>query len=248
MARVEGIYSNMEVGFRPNILIFHTHFEDVLIGKYGVEKYMTNQANLGANYCFSLVVTIAFVIVFFEVMPQTTIWSIPIKPEEEHMLAVPGSGSYSVLLMQKQEEQEYEKQYRETRRILIVDDEPDITFTFKKILEENGFNEQVDTYSEPLSALQNFKAGVYGLLIIDVAMPVLDGFRLYQLIKQIDNKPKVLFATAFYIHYDALRGYFPIEDENNEIEEILGDTGGRFIRKPIDINDLVERVKSELRS
>ena len=153
-----------------------------------------------------------------------------------------------VLLMQKQEEQEYEKQYRETRRILIVDNEPDITFTFKKILEENGFNEQVDTYSEPLSALQNFKAGVYGLLIIDVAMPVLDGFRLYQLIKQIDNKPKVLFATAFYIHYDALRGYFPIEDENNEIEEILGDTGGRFIRKPIDINDLVERVKSELRS
>jgi CheY-like chemotaxis protein len=48
---------------------------------------------------------------------------------------------------------------------------------------------------EPLLALQNFKPGVYGLLIIDIAMPVIDGFRLYQLIKQIDNKPKVLFAT-----------------------------------------------------
>ncbi len=90
------------------------------------------------------------------------------------------------------------------KRILIVDDEPDITFTFKTILEENGFNEQVDTYSEPLLALQNFRPGVYGLLIIDVAMPTIDGFRLYQRIKQMDNKPKVLFASAFYVHYDKI--------------------------------------------
>lgn len=132
------------------------------------------------------------------------------------------------------------------KRILIVDDEPDIAFTFKKMLEENGFNEQVDTYSEPLLALQNFRPGVYGLLIIDVAMPVIDGFRLYQRFKQIDNKPKVLFATAFYVHYDVLRGYFPIEDKNNEIEEILGDTGGRFIKKPVDMDTLMRRVRSEL--
>jgi len=132
------------------------------------------------------------------------------------------------------------------KRILIVDDEPDITFTFKKILEENGFNEQVDTCSEPLLALQNFRPGVYGLLIIDVAMPTIDGFRLYQRIKQIDNKPKVLLASAFYVHYDVLRGYFPIEDNNNEIEEILGDTGGRFIKKPVESETLIRRVRSEL--
>lgn len=132
------------------------------------------------------------------------------------------------------------------KRILIVDDEPDITFTFKKILEENGFNEQVDTYSDPLLALQNFRPGVYGLLIIDVAMPTIDGFRLYQRIKQIDNKPKVLFASAFYVHYDVLRGYFPIEDNNNEIEELLGDTGGRFIKKPVESETLIRRVRSEL--
>ncbi len=77
-------------------------------------------------------------------------------------------------------------------------------------------------------------------------MPVIDGFGLYQQLKQIDNKPKVLFATAFYVHYDALRRYFPIEDENNEIEEILGDTGGRFIRKPVDMETLIRRVRSEL--
>ena len=174
-------------------------------------------------------------------MPERTFWSIPIKPEDEHMLAVPGLGGYSLLLIQKQDE--YEKQYCQRRRILIVDDELDITFTFKMILEENGFHKQVDTYNEPLLALQNFKAGVYGLLIIDVAMPVMDGFRLYHLIKQIDNKPKVLFATAFYLNYDVLRGYFPIKDENNEIDEILGDSGGRFIRKPVHINELVQKSK-----
>ncbi len=95
-------------------------------------------------------------------------------------------------------------------------------------------------------ALQNFRAGKYALLIIDIGMPIVDGFTLYQQLKQIDNKPKVLFATAFYVHYGALRRYFPIEDENNEIEEILGDTGGRFIRKPVDMETLIKRVRSEL--
>jgi CheY-like chemotaxis protein len=134
-----------------------------------------------------------------------------------------------------------------SKRILIVDDEPDISLAFKKILEANGFKEPVDTYNEPLLALQNFKAGIYGLLIIDVAMPVIDGFKLYQQIKQIDNKPNVLFATAFYVHYDVLRGYFPIEDKNNEIEEILGDTGGRFIRKPIDMEtDKTSTIRTQL--
>ena len=206
---------------------------------------MNKKVSNSTNYCFSLVVTIIFVIVFFEVIPERTIWSIPIKPEDEHMCAVPGLGVYSILLIQTQDVDE--KQCCHRRRILIVDDELDITFTFKMILEEYGFNKQVDTYNEPLLALQNFKPGIYGLLIIDIAMPVMDGFRLYQQIKQIDNKPKVLFVTA-YLNYDLLRGYFPIKDENNEINEILGDNGGRFMKKPVHINELVQRVKSELLS
>ena len=162
------------------------------------------------------------------------------------MFAFPGLGSYSLMLIQKEDENT--KQCCQRRRILIVDDELDITFTFKMILEENGFNKQVDTYNEPLLALQNFKPGVYGLLIIDIAMPVMNGFRLYQLIKHLDNKPKVLFATAYQINYKVLRGYFPIKDENNEREEILGDSGGRFMKKPVHNNELVRRVKSELLS
>ena len=207
-------------------------------------KRLPNSSN--NNNCSSLVVIVIFIILFFEVMPERSIWSIPIEPEDEHMFAFPGLGSYSLLLIQK--EDEHIKQCCQKRRILIVDDELDITFTFKMILEENGFNKQVDTYNEPLLALQNFKPGIYGLLIIDIAMPVMDGFRLYQLIKQVDNKPKVLFATAYQINYEVLRGYFPIKDENNEIEQILGDSGGRFMKKPVHNNELVRRVKSELLS
>jgi CheY-like chemotaxis protein len=78
-------------------------------------------------------------------------------------------------------------------------------------------------------------------------MPVMDGFRLYRLIKQIDNKAKVLFATAC-LSYDILRRYFPIKDGNIVIDGILGDNSGRFMKKPVHIDELVQRVKSELLS
>src|SRR5215831_13605086 len=90
-----------------------------------------------SNYCFSLVVTIICIIVFFEVVPAKSILSISLKPEDEHMLAVPGLGA-CITLIQKQDEDE--KQCCQRRRILIVDDELDIAFTFKMVLEENGFN------------------------------------------------------------------------------------------------------------
>ncbi len=71
-------------------------------------------------------------------MPERGVWSIPIKPEEEHMLAVPRSGGFSVLLMQKQG-REYSPETKEDesenvcrRRIPIMDDEPDITLSFKQ--------------------------------------------------------------------------------------------------------------------
>jgi len=86
---------------------------------------------------------------------------------------------------------------RSSKRILIVDDEPDIAFTLRIILEENGFKE-VDVYNEPLLALQNFKSRVYSLLITDVAMPRMNGFELYKQIKKIDDRIKVMFMTAYF--------------------------------------------------
>ena len=54
------------------------------------------------------------------------------------------------------------------KRISIVYDEPNITLTFRKILKGNAFKEQVGIYDQSLLARQNFKAGIYCSLSIDV--------------------------------------------------------------------------------
>jgi CheY-like chemotaxis protein len=80
-------------------------------------------------------------------------------------------------------------------RILLVDDEHDITFGLRIGLENNGF--VVDAFNDPQEALSNFKAGLYDLSLIDVKMPKMNGFELYRELEKIDNKAKVCFITAF---------------------------------------------------
>ena len=118
--------------------------------------------------------------------------------------------------------------------ILIVDDELDITLAFKKGLERNGF--LVDIYNDPVLALSNFKSGFYDLLLVDVRMPKMNGFELYQEIEKVDKKAKVCFITAFEVYYHALKEIFPTLEV------------GCFIRKPIEIDDLVKKINSELHS
>ena len=126
---------------------------------------------------------------------------------------------------------------KEGRRILIVDDEPDITSSFKQALRDNGF-EQVETVNDPILALNSLEAGSYDLLIIDIVMPEMDGFNLYEEVRKIDNKVKVCFITAFEINYQALRAVFPAATSIDDI--------GCFIRKPVDMDDLVKRINAEV--
>ena len=118
------------------------------------------------------------------------------------------------------------------KRILLVDDEQDITYSFGIALEDKGF--VVDTFNDPQEALSNFKAGLYDLLLLDIKMPKMNGFELYQEMEKIDSKAKVCFITAFEVYYKSLRELFP----NMKVD--------CFIKKPITTNDLVERLTSEL--
>jgi two-component SAPR family response regulator len=63
------------------------------------------------------------------------------------------------------------------------------------ILQMNGF--EVDAFNDPLLALSNFKPNVYGLALLDIRMPKMNGFELYNQIKDIDNKIEACFITAF---------------------------------------------------
>jgi two-component system, OmpR family, response regulator ChvI len=124
-------------------------------------------------------------------------------------------------------------QFNNPRKILIVDDEPDITSTFDMILEMNGF--EVDSYNDPLLALSNFKPHTYGLALLDIRMPKMSGFELYKKIKDIDNKIEACFITAFEDYREEFKESFP------KLEEAK-----YFIRKPKAIEDLVKHVAAIL--
>ena len=84
-----------------------------------------------------------------------------------------------------------------TKKILLVDDEPDVTYTIKNILEDNGF--AVDTFNDPILALNNYQVNFYDLVILDIKMPNMDGFELYLKIREKDPKVKICFLTAIAI-------------------------------------------------
>jgi DNA-binding response OmpR family regulator len=64
----------------------------------------------------------------------------------------------------------------------------------KKALEQSGFS--LDVFNDPISALLNFKADYYDLILLDIKMPEMNGYELYQEIKKKDDKIKVCFVTA----------------------------------------------------
>jgi DNA-binding NtrC family response regulator len=119
------------------------------------------------------------------------------------------------------------------RKILIVDDESDITSAFDMILEMNGF--EVDSYNDPLLALSNFKPNSYCLALLDIRMPKMNGFELYKKIKDIDKKIEVCFITAFEDYHQEFKESFPELDDAKY-----------FIRKPKAIEDLVKHVATIL--
>ena len=94
------------------------------------------------------------------------------------------------------------------KRLLIVDDDVDITNSFSLALEDSGLF-LVDTYNDPLVALSNYRPNSYDLLLLDIKMPEMNGFELYEQIKKLDNKVKVCFISAFDVDYTALREQFP---------------------------------------
>ncbi|HEY6166110.1 MAG TPA: response regulator [Nitrososphaeraceae archaeon] len=123
---------------------------------------------------------------------------------------------------------------KKNNRILLVDNEIDISSAFKIGLEDNGF--EVDAFDKPDAALSYFNQGMYDLLLLDIKMPKMNGIEFYKRMKEIDEKVKVCFITASEIHY--------FEEIAKEIFPILGVR--RLIRKPIKIQDLVKTVKAEL--
>lgn len=117
------------------------------------------------------------------------------------------------------------------RRIFVVDDEPDVAFTLKNVLESSSF--EVVTSDDVDLALKKFRAGFFDLTILDIRMPKMNGFELYVKLKDIDEEIKVIFLSAL----SDLQNYAVLK---NEVYPKWGER--HFIQKPIENNDLIEKV------
>jgi two-component system, OmpR family, response regulator ChvI len=124
------------------------------------------------------------------------------------------------------------KSKQSKKRILIVDDESDITESFGIALEDSGF--EVDKFNDPAIALASFRPTLYNLLILDIKMPKMDGFELYDKIEKIDKNVKVFFISAFEIDHAAMRKKYPTLKIEN------------FIPKPILIPELIKRINEQI--
>ena len=121
---------------------------------------------------------------------------------------------------------------RRGNKILLVDNEADVTITFKAILKDAGFI--VNTYEDPLIALSNFIPRFYDLVILDIEMPKMNGIDLSRQILELDSNVKICFITAGESNIEVLRELYPTRGI------------GCFIKKPVTIEQLVKRVKAEL--
>ena len=121
------------------------------------------------------------------------------------------------------------------RRILAIDDEPDITLMLKLGLEDGGFD--VDAFSDPELALFSFRPSLYDLVLIDIMMPKMDGFALYEQLKKVDPGIKVCFLTASEMYHEENRGI-----EHCALNKDL------FLQKPISTDDLIMEVNRKINS
>jgi DNA-binding response OmpR family regulator len=123
-------------------------------------------------------------------------------------------------------------------RILIIDDDPDITTTFKVGIEDANKTSNkkiaVDTFNDPRKALLDFKPNFYDLLLVDINMPYMNGFHLAERILGIDINVKICYMSSGEINRDALREVHP------------SISLGCFMKKPVEIDYLIGRVIAEL--
>jgi CheY-like chemotaxis protein len=122
--------------------------------------------------------------------------------------------------------------------------------TFQLILVHEGY--KVYPFDNPLDALSSFKINLYDLAILDIKMPKMDGFQLYEEIKKIDCSVKVCFITAAAAAATGEEIY-----QHHEIRDKNGKNAGQkqqqqqqycelqktmFLKKPISNGILIREV------
>jgi two-component system KDP operon response regulator KdpE len=118
----------------------------------------------------------------------------------------------------------------DTSRVLVVDDEPQITRVLKTVLSSQGFD--VRTAPEGESALANFREWSPALVITDLYMPHMDGVELCRRIRETSSVPIIVLS---------------VKGEERSKVEALDSGADDYVTKPFGIDELMARVRAALR-
>lgn len=114
---------------------------------------------------------------------------------------------------------------------MIVDEQEDVGGTFEIMLKNYGF--EIDYFTDPAVALEQFKPNLYDLTILDINLPKINGFELYDQLKIKDPNIKTLFIT----------GLNSVESYNTGNSKVYPLKGKRhFMTKPVSTKELLEQV------
>jgi CheY-like chemotaxis protein len=234
---------------------------------YSRHKHTHRIRKYDRNLRLTIATAITAISIFsFEIIPMATIFRmnavvqqqqehiirpliiIDNKPQDEHVIAF--SPYIFLFSLSDRKSTKYndgqdhpvsiKDEQRIVKRILIVDDEKDITLTFQAGIEDNNnhndANKKIEVYTSniPVEALSEFKPNFYDLVLVDINMPRMNGFDLCEKILAIDINVKICFMSSVEINREALREIYPSLSL------------GCFIRKPVTIDYLIKRIMSEL--
>ena len=122
-----------------------------------------------------------------------------------------------------------DKKNKKKKKILLVDDEPDTCIVYQMALEDAGY--ECISHTDSVKALQEFRPHLYDLILLDIKIPVLNGFELCKKIRELDRTVHIIFITAPEAYYEPFRRqHFP------ELGKI------NYIQKPIGNDELVQIV------
>jgi CheY-like chemotaxis protein len=115
-------------------------------------------------------------------------------------------------------------------KILVIDDNADVTTALKAVLELNGA--RVTIFNDPVQAVKRFRAREYDLVLLDFQMPDMDGFEVYRHLKKVDDDVRVCLLTSFDVYEREFATVFP------------GAKIHAFLKKPVETRSLLKIVNA----
>ncbi len=125
-----------------------------------------------------------------------------------------------------------ELEYEDLKKLLIVDDDPKILNSLSTVLKKKNDIFKIYTAVDGFEAGQKVVKYKPDIVLLDLKLPGIDGFRVCQLIKKHDNKIKIIAITGYYSEITK--------------KKIFSAGANCFFKKPIDLEELLKAIENLL--